>query len=95
MKLTTEEVRHIAMLARVGMTDEEIERMRDEMSSILENFDILSQVDTSGVEPTGHSVDVHTVLRDDSIRESSSQEDVLANAPSSEEEFIRIRAVLE
>ena len=95
MKITAEDVRHIAVLARVGMTDEEIERMRDELSNILENFDVLKQVDTDSVEPTGHSVDMHTVMRDDSVTESSSTEDVLANATSREDDFIRVRAVLE
>ena len=95
MRLTTEEVRHIALLARVGMTDEDIERMRDQMSHILENFDVLNQVDTEGVEPAGHSVDVNTVMRVDEIAQSSPKEDVLANVPSPEDGFIRVRAVLE
>ena len=51
MRLTTEEVRHIALLARVGMTDEEVERMRDQMSNILEHFEVLDQVDTEEFEP--------------------------------------------
>ena len=94
MPLTIEEVRHIALLARVGMTDEEIERMRDEMSHILDSIDVLNQVDTEGVEPTGHSVDLDSVMRDDEVAPSSPKEDVLANAPSREDDFIRVRAVL-
>ena len=95
MKLTTEEVRHIAVLARVGMSDEEVEHMRAQMSHILENFDVLDQVDTEGVEPTGHSVDLDTVMRDDEVTESSPIEDVMDNAPSREDDFIRVKAVLE
>lgn len=95
MRLTSEEVRHIALLARVGMTDEDIEKMRDEMSHILENFDILSQVDTEGVEPTGHSVDISSVMREDRSRPSLDREDVMANAPNREGDYIRIKAVLE
>ena len=94
-RLTTDEVRHIALLARVGMTDEDLERMRDEMSHILENVDVLRQVDTEGVEPTGHSVDLETVMRDDVAGASWPAEEVLANAPSTEDDFIRVRAVLE
>ncbi len=94
-RLTTDDVRHIALLARIGMTDEEIERMRDQLSHILENFDILRQVDTEGVEPTGHSVNVTSVMREDRSRESLSREDVLANAPLVEGDRIRVRAVLE
>ncbi len=94
-RITTEEVRHMATLARVGMTDDDIEKMRDEMSHILENFDVLDQVDTDGVEPTGHSVDLTTVMREDTSKESIPREDVLANVPSVEDGLIRVRAVLE
>ena len=95
MRLTTEEIRHIAMLARVGMSDEEIEQMRDQLSHILENFDVLNQVDTEGVEPTGHSVDLDTVMRADEATDSYPRDDVMANAPLTEGDFIRVRAVLE
>ena len=95
MRLTTDEVRDIAALARVGMSDDEIEEMRDEMSHILENFDVLGQVDTGGVEPTGHSVDLTSVMRDDEAAESSPVDDILANAPSREDDLVRVRAVLE
>ena len=94
-RLSNDDVRHIALLARIGMTDDEIELMRDQMSHILENFDILSQVDTEGVEPTAHSVNVISVMREDRSRESLSKEDVLANAPLVEGGRIRVRAVLE
>lgn len=95
MRLTTDEVRHIAALARIGMTDHDIQRMGEEMSHILENFDVLDQVDTDGVEPTGHSVDLTSVMRDDEATESLPIEDMLANAPAREEDLIRVRAVLE
>ena len=94
-RLTTEEVRHLAALARVGMTDEELETMRDQMSNNLENFDILSEVDTESVEPTGHPVEVTSVMRDDVAAESSPTEETLANAPAREGDFVRVRAVLE
>ncbi len=94
-RLTTEEVRHLAALARVGMTDDEIETMRDQMSNILENFDVLREVDTDSVEPTGHSVDVTSVMRDDIVAESSPREEALANAPRREDDFVRVKAVLD
>ncbi len=94
-RLTTEEVRHLAALSRVGMTDDEIETMRDQMSNILENFDVLREVDTDAVEPTGHSVGVTSVMRDDVVAESSPREEALANAPRREDDFVRVRAVLE
>ena len=95
MKITAEDVRHIALLARVGMTEEEIELMRDQMSHILESFDVLNGVDTEGVEPTGHSVDLDSVMRPDEVAESSPIEDVMANAPLKEGDFVRVKAVLE
>ena len=95
MRLTADEVRQIAALARVGMTEDDIQRMGEEMSHILENFDVLAQVDTDGVEPTGHSVELTSVMRDDEATESLPIEDMLANAPAREEDLIRVRAVLE
>ena len=95
MHLTAEEVHHISLLARVGMTDEEIELMRGQMSNILEHIDVLKQVDTEGVEPTGHSADLETVMRNDEVTPSRPIEDVLANAPQREGDFIRVKSVLE
>ncbi len=95
MRITDDEVRHIATLARIGMTDDEVERMRDEMSQILESFDVLQQIDTGEVEPTGHSVDLDSVVRSDEVTESSPVADVLLNAPATEDDFVRVRAVLD
>tara|TARA_Y100000310_G_scaffold344036_2_gene454699 strand:- start:4013 stop:4303 length:291 start_codon:yes stop_codon:yes gene_type:complete len=93
--ISFDEVRHLSALTRVGVTDAEIELMRDQMSNILENISVLNQVDTEGVEPTGHSVDVVSVMRDDEVSPSSTVEEVMANAPNREDDHIRVRAVLE
>ena len=95
MRITTEEVRHIATLARVGMTDNEVERMRDQMSNILEQFDVLRRVDTGGVESTGSLTGGQTVMRKDTIAPSVDRDDLLSNAPRRQEDLIRVRAVLE
>lgn len=95
MRLTSDEVRHIAALARVAMTDDEVERMCGELSDILGHFDTLQQVDTTGAEPTGHSAGLETVMREDIADSSTPRDDILANAPRSEDGFIRVRAVLE
>ena len=94
-RITSEEVSHLALLCRIAMSDEDVELMRDQMSNILENIDVLNQVDTTGVEPTGHSVDLVSVMRDDTVSPSTDRDDVLANAPRREGDFIRVRAVLE
>lgn len=95
MKLSREEVLHIARLARVGMTDEDVARMSDQLSNILENFEILKEVDTDEVPPTAQSIALENVLRKDEIIPSLPPEDVLANAPRREEDFFKVNAVLE
>ena len=94
MRLTADEVRHIAVLARMGMTADEIERMRGQLSHILDHFDVLQTADTEGVEPTGHSANLESVMREDVVAESRSLEDVMANAPQREADFIKVKAVL-
>ena len=95
MKLSREEVLHIARLARVGLTEDEINRLREQLSNILENFEILQQVDTSDVPPTAQSVSLQNVMREDEVASSLPSEEVLANAPKKEGDCFRVRAVLE
>ena len=95
MALTADEVRYIARLARVGLTEEEVERLRDELSHILDHFAILSKIDTDDVPPTAHVVEMSNVWRDDVPRPSAPREEVLANAPREQDGFIRVRAVLD
>ena len=93
-ELSEDDVRHIALLARIGMTDEDVQNMRNDLSNIMDQFDALTQVDTNGVEPTGHSVDIKSVMRDDVSRPSLPKEDVLANAPNRDDDRIRVKAVM-
>ena len=95
MKLSREEVLHIARLARLGLNDTEIDRLREQLSDILENFEILQQVDTSDVPPTAQSIALQNVVRDDEVAPSLSSSEILANAPRREGDFFRVRAVLE
>jgi aspartyl-tRNA(Asn)/glutamyl-tRNA(Gln) amidotransferase subunit C len=95
MKLSREEVQHIARLARLGMTDAELERFREQLSNILENFEILQQVDTNDVPPTAQTIPLQNVVRDDKVAPSLPPDDVLANAPKREGELFRVKAVLE
>ena len=95
MKLSREEVLHIARLARVGLTEDEINRLREQLSNILENFEILQQVDTGDVPPTAQSVSLQNVMREDEVAPSLPTEEVLANAPKKEGDCFRVRAVLE
>ena len=95
MKLTRKEVAHLALLARLGLSEEEMERFREQLSTILENFEILQQVDTGGVSPTAHSIALQNVLREDEVRPSLPADEVLSNAPNQEEGCFKVRAVLE
>jgi len=95
MKLTREDVLHIALLARLGLTDTEVERFREQLSNILENFEILQQVDTTDIPPTAQSIDLQNIVRDDEVAKSLPPSQILANAPQKEGNFFRVRAVLE
>ncbi|MBM3154251.1 MAG: Asp-tRNA(Asn)/Glu-tRNA(Gln) amidotransferase subunit GatC [Chloroflexi bacterium] len=95
MKLTREEVKHIALLARLGMSEAEVEKFMVQLSNILENFEVLKQVDTSGLPPTAQTVALQNVFRADGPQPSYPVEDVMANAPQREGDFFKIRPVLE
>ena len=95
MKLTREEVLHIAALAKLGMTEEDITHFGGQISNILDNFEVLAKVDTQGVPPTAQPNALCNVLKEDVIAPSMPQSDVLANAPRRDGEFFRIRPVLE
>jgi aspartyl-tRNA(Asn)/glutamyl-tRNA(Gln) amidotransferase subunit C len=95
MKLSREEVIHIATLTRLGMSEADIEKAREQLSNILENFEILKEVDTTNIPPTAQSINLQNVMRDDVTEPSLSAEDVLVNAPDREEDFFKLRAVLD
>jgi len=93
MHLSTADVEHIAELAKLALTPDEIEQYRRQLSDILEHFETLKQVDTSSVPPTASVLPLRTVLRADQVRPGLSTEDALANAPDREDGFFRVRAV--
>jgi len=95
MKLSREEVQHIGLLARLGLSDAETERFKVQLSDILENFEILKEVDTSNLSPTAQSIALQNVLRPDEAQASYPARDVLANAPQQDDNYFKIRAVLE
>jgi len=95
MKLNREEVLHIARLARVDLTEAEITRYSEQLSDLLEHFEVLQQVDTTDVPPTAQSIELRSIMREDRIEPSLPPEDVLANAPRREGDLFRVKAVLE
>lgn len=81
MELTLDEVRHVAALARLGLTDAEQLIMRDQLSSILLHINALSELDTDAIPPTASVAALTNVWREDSVRPSLSRDQVLRNAP--------------
>jgi aspartyl-tRNA(Asn)/glutamyl-tRNA(Gln) amidotransferase subunit C len=85
-----EQVLHVAKLARLRLSEEEVERMSGELSSILEHVERITELDLEGVEPTSHVVDVENVLRPDEPRPCLSRERALENAPDATDEGFRV-----
>ena len=95
MKLERDAVLHIAKLARVELTDAEIDTFSEQLSDIIGHFDALNAVDTDGVEPTAHTLPLRNVMADDVSKPSLPLDEVLALAPNTDEGYLRVRAVLE
>lgn len=95
MKISREEVLHIALLARLGLTETEVNRLSEQLSNILENFEALQQVDTSGIPPTAQSIPLQNVVKEDEVTPCLPQSQILANAPRKDGNFFRVKAVLE
>ena len=93
--LEREEVQHVARLARLHLSDEELERMREQLDAILAYIDKLRELDVEGVEPTSHAVPLLDVMRDDALRPCLPQEEALANAPDRAGEFFRVPRIIE
>jgi len=95
MRLSYEQVRHIAWLARLGLSEEEVEKFSLQLSNILENVEILQQVDTANVPPATHTIPLQNIFRKDDVAESYSQSEVLSNAPKQAEKCFKVQAILE
>ena len=95
MKLTLEQVNHVAELARLGLSEEEKARLTTELSKILDYIDQLDQLDTSNVEPTAQVGGLTDVFRGDEDRPSLPAEAALQNAPSREGPYFKVRAMQE
>lgn len=88
------DVEHVAELARLHLTDEELDRMQGQLSRILEAIAVLRDVDTSRVGPTATVLALENVMRDDDPRDGISREAALANAPLREGDHLRVPLVL-
>ena len=95
MRLSQQEVEHIALLSRLKLTDEERERMTTQLNDIMRFFEQLGELDTSDVEPTSHVIPMSNVLRADEARPSLPVEDVLESAPERVGDTFRVPRVVE
>ncbi len=95
MAISREEVEHVAHLARLGLSDEEIDRLQQQLSQILGHMQALDAVDTSAIPPTAQVIPVSSVMRDDVVRPSLPVEEVLHNAPRRDGAFFKVPPVLE
>ena len=90
MAITREQVQHVARLAHLALTEEELERLGGQLDAILDAVGKVSELDLSDVEPTSHPLDLVNVWREDEPRPSLSPEEALANAPELEGGFFRV-----
>ena len=95
MSVTNEQVRHIARLARIAMSEEELDRLVPELNNILGWVEQLGEVNTDGVEPLTAVIDQKLRLRDDVVNDGGVQDDVLANAPEAQHGFFAVPKVIE
>jgi len=95
MAISRADVRHVARLARLGLADDELDRLAAELNHILEAMDALRRLDTSAIPPTAQVIPLRNVMREDESRPSWPREDILRNAPASRDEQLLVPAVLE
>ena len=95
MAITKEEVLQVARLARLALSSAEGEKIREQLGNILSYIRQLDRLDTSGVVPTSHAIEMGTPFRDDSVKPFGEKEEILKNAPDREEDFFRVPRIIE
>ena len=95
MPIKRDEVRHVAQLARLKLSDKEIDYFAGQLARIIGYIDQLKEVDTSGVEPTDHILSIQNVFRKDNVKPSLKKEAVLKNAPASEAGLFKVPRIIE
>ncbi len=95
MKITRKEVEHVAHLARLKLSEAEADQFTAQLDQILTYFEKLNELDTSGIEPTSHSVPMMNAFREDQAKPSLNIEEALANAPDKEGNFFKVPKIIE
>ncbi|WP_144676402.1 Asp-tRNA(Asn)/Glu-tRNA(Gln) amidotransferase subunit GatC [Desulfitobacterium sp. LBE] len=94
MKISREEVEHVAFLARLELTEEELVTNTEQLNSILDYAAMLEKLNTDDIKPTAHAVPLHNVLREDQVKPSMAREKVLANAPNAQDGFFKVPRIV-
>lgn len=94
-RIDESQVKYVAKLSRLELTDEEVKQFSTQLSAIVEYIEKLNELDTDSVEPLAHCLPIHNVLRKDVIRESLTADQALANAPDRVEDFFKVPKVLD
>lgn len=94
-KITKEQVEHVAHLARLEVTEEEVEMFTNHLDSIIQYAEQLKELDTENIKPTTHVLDIKNVLRKDEVGETTTHEEMMKNAPDSEDGQIKVPAILD
>ena len=94
MPLTRGDVEHVAYLARLGLTEEELARLEGQLNHILDQYAVLARLDTEHIPPTAQTIELENILREDVAGESLSVEDAISNAPEREGGFVVVPAIL-
>jgi aspartyl-tRNA(Asn)/glutamyl-tRNA(Gln) amidotransferase subunit C len=95
VKISKQEVEHVAKLARLELSEQEKEKLTDQLSNILTYVETLNSLDTKGVEPTSHVLDLKNVMRDDVAEPGLTQEQALANAPDKAAGHYKVPKIIE
>ncbi|MGB9711338.1 MAG: Asp-tRNA(Asn)/Glu-tRNA(Gln) amidotransferase subunit GatC [Thermodesulfovibrio sp.] len=95
MKISKQEVKHIAMLSRLELDEKEIELYQDQLSRILEYVEKLNEIDTTNIEPTSYVIELNNVFREDVVKESLPRQEALKNAPQATEKFFKVPKIIE
>jgi aspartyl-tRNA(Asn)/glutamyl-tRNA(Gln) amidotransferase subunit C len=92
--LSRADVAHVAHLARLGLAEEELDRLSGQLNHILDQYAILARLDTDAIAPTAQTIELENILREDVVRDSLTPAEALANAPARDGDFIVVPAII-
>jgi aspartyl-tRNA(Asn)/glutamyl-tRNA(Gln) amidotransferase subunit C len=92
--LSRVDVEHVAHLARLGLDEDEVERLRGQLNHILDQYAVLAELPTDDIPPTAQTIELENILRDDDARPSLSPEDALAGAPERSGQYFVVPAII-